>query len=371
VSSLAIERGKDAEETNVSEHSRGRRQVLKAAATLMAAAGASGISAAGAATAGAKTISLDGAIPAVEFGKTGHRLPILACGGSAFVKKWEGGSGPVGSMQSRIEMVRQAYDAGMRYFDTARNYGESEEIVGKAVADVRSNVYLVTKVGIKGSDDGFIDPKEVRANVERSLELLQTDHVDCLQIHGPSFEYLGYDHGMRLYEEAAKLRDEKLTRFIGLTGHNAFETMYKMIDTGLFDQLLVAYGYFPKGMDTLLSHANLQWREQCLNRSRELGMGVLAMKVMGSYLLGFHARNIVPSFSEAQAAALRRAALRWAINDDRISTLLVGITRPSDIEQNVATLRSELELTAEDQRLLAEFATRAFEAESVKSMRIT
>jgi hypothetical protein len=79
-------------------------------------------------------------------------------------------------------------------------------------------------------------------------------------------EYSGVPAARAIERELLRLRDEKLFRFLGVTGHTAFESMYRLIDTGLYDQALIAYGYFPKGMDAILSHENLAWRERCLSR---------------------------------------------------------------------------------------------------------
>ncbi|MCP5118023.1 MAG: aldo/keto reductase [bacterium] len=323
------------------------------------------------ALAASKQIPLSDAIPAAPFGGTGHRLPVLSCGGSAMVEKWKSAYGPMPAFEQRVKMIRSAYEAGIRYFDTSRNYGESESIMGEGLDGVREDVFLASKVGVSGDDTGLLERGQVRASVEESLKLLRTDYLDCIQIHGPVFEYLGYDRAMELYEEVNRLRDEKVTRFIGLTGHNAFQTMHRLIDTGLFDQLLIAYGYFPKGMDTILSKTSLEWREKCLNRASELGMAVLAMKVMGSYVFGYHAGSLVPSFGEAKLAKLRQAALRWALHDKRITTLLVGVTRPSDTEQNAETLRASHALTTEDRKLLAEFTAEALETGSIKKLKVT
>ena len=86
---------------------------------------------------------------------------------------------------------------------------------------------------------------------------------------------------MKIHAELVKLRDEGLFRFIGLTTHVAFETVYKLIATGGFDQTLLTICYFHKGMDTLLSERNRELREKCLDKARDLGMAVVAMKVHG------------------------------------------------------------------------------------------
>ena len=319
-----------------------------------------------------KEITLRDTIPATPFGKTGHRLPLLACGGSAMVEKWSPSYGLKAlSFDQRVAMIRHGYEMGIRYFDTSRNYGESESIYGEALKDVRGNIYLATKVGVKADDNGFVEPREVRSSIEASLKSLKTDYVDAIQLHGPVYEYMGYDAGMRIYEELDKLRGEKLFRYAGITGHTAFETMHKLIDTKLFDQVLLAYGYFPKGMNTMLSQSNLQWRELCLARARELGMGIVAMKVMGSFLFGHNAPNIVPDFGDDRYRALRRAAMRWVLREKKPDLLVVGVSLPSDIDDNVDTLRRGTAFTMEDQKILAEFSVKALGSKAVQAMKTT
>ena len=325
-----------------------------------------------AAAPGAKQITLRDTIPVAPFGKTGHRLPILACGGSAMVDKWAGGTGvPKQPFEKRVAMIRHAYDMGLRYFDSSRNYDESESILGEALKDVRANIYLSSKAGIRDDDKGFFTRQDIRGSVERSLKTLKTDYLDCIQVHGPLYEYMGYDRAMEVYEELVKLREEKMVRFIGVTGHNAFKLMHQLINTKLFDQVLMAYGYFPKGMDTFLSLVQLQWRELCLARARELGMGVLAMKTMGSFIFSRNAVNIVPDFGADRLRALRQAALRWVLRDKQPIVLLVGVTVPEDIDENIRTLAGDLTFTLEDRKLLADFTLKALGNKTILAMKTT
>src|SRR6516164_1541461 len=120
------------------------------------------------------------AIPTRKFGKTGHTLPVLGMGGSAMVQLWTKAYGVnLLSMDERIAMVRHAYDQGIRYFDTARVYGESESIVGKGLKGVRDNAFVATKVAV-------LKPEQVRKSVETSLQQLGMDHVETIQIHSPA-----------------------------------------------------------------------------------------------------------------------------------------------------------------------------------------
>jgi predicted aldo/keto reductase-like oxidoreductase len=335
-----------------------RRQVLQ---TGLLAAGAAALH-------GGLTPALpaaeSGGIPVRKFGKTGHSLPILGMGGSAMVGFWSSAYGvKTLSTDERVAMVRHAYDQGIRYFDTARVYGESEGIIGHGLKEVRDKVYLATKVAV-------YDPSQVRKSLETSLKQLDTDHVDAAQIHSPAIEKVGFDGAMKLHAELVKLRDEKMLRFIGLTTHVAFETVHKMISTGGFDQVLLAYGYFNKGMDTLLSNRNLQWRELCLAKAHDLGMAIVAMKVMGANIFGHNAKNVVPTYDPQQLAKLPAAAIRWVLRDQRVSVLNIGVSMPQDIDHNLAVLKGDLKLTNQDQTLLADFAGRAYEADAIKKMAI-
>jgi len=319
-----------------------------------------------------KQIALRDTIPIQPFGKTGHRLPILGCGGSAMVEVWSRGYGlEPPPFDQRVAMIRHAYGMGVRYFDTARSYMESESILAEALKDVRENIFLASKAGVAWNNQGILTRQQVRASVEQTLTTLKTDYLDVIQIHGPVYEYLGYDRAMEIYEELDKLRAEKLFRFIGITGHTAFEPMYKLIDTKLFDQVLMAYGHFPKGMNTMLSESNLAWREKCMGRARELGMGILAMKVLGSFVGGHNARNIVPDFGVERLRAMRQAALRWALRGKQPPMLLLGVSLASDIDENVGTLSADLTFTDADRILLAEFTARALENKAIQALKTT
>jgi aryl-alcohol dehydrogenase-like predicted oxidoreductase len=337
-----------------------RREFLKSG--LLAAAGTTALGPA--ARAGkADDKSADG-LPTRPFGKTGHTLPVLGMGGSAMVQLFFKGYGvKLLPFAQRVAMVRHAYDLGVRYFDTARVYGESESIMGQGLKGVRDKVFVATKVAES-------NPARVRASVEKSLEQLGMSSLDLVQIHSPAIERVGFKGAMKLHAELVKLRDEKLFRFIGLTTHVAFETVYQMIGTEGFDQVLLAYGYFRKGMDTLLSNRNLEYRGLCLARASELKMAVVAMKVMGASIFSHNAQNLVNDYDTAALAKLPAAAIRWVLQDERISMLNIGVSMPSDVAKNVAVLKGDLKFTNADGLLLADFAGRAYEADAVKKMKV-
>ncbi|MBM3880374.1 MAG: aldo/keto reductase [Verrucomicrobia bacterium] len=166
----------------------GRREFLaratQAAATVALCRGTNS------AAAGAETLGpSSGAIPTRTFGKTGLRLPILGYGGAGLPKVW---GNPL-SYEDRVKLVRYAYDRGIRYFDTAGNYMESQAILGEGLKGVRDKVCLNTKVETTA-------PGEVRQAVERSLQELQTDFLDSVQIHGTlGLEQMSVSQAMKIH----------------------------------------------------------------------------------------------------------------------------------------------------------------------------
>jgi hypothetical protein len=148
----------------------------------------------------------------------------------------------------------------------------------------------------------------------------------------------------------------------------AFETVYKMIATGGFHQALLTICYFNKGMNTLLSEQNRAFREECLDKAHDLGMAVVAMKVMGASMYGRMSKSVVPAYDPAKRTKLPAAAVRWVLSDERVSLLAIGMGYHEEIEANAETLSSDLTLTREDLDLLAGFSARAYESPRIKAM---
>jgi predicted aldo/keto reductase-like oxidoreductase len=347
-------------------HNPDRREFLKSGALAAAGTGLLGTSVAAAAAPAAKTIEVGASgIPLRPFGKTGHKLPVLGMGGSAMVQVFIQAYGvPLLGMDERVAMVKHAYDSGIRYFDTARVYGESERIMGRGLKGVRDNCYIATKCHIT-------DPAKVRETVEKSLSELDMDYVDCVQVHSPCIEAVGFDGAMKIHAELVKLRDEKLLRFIGLTTHVAFETVLAMIKTDAFDQVLLAYGYARRGMNTMLSNPKVEHRELCLAAAHERGMAIVAMKILGANMMTHNAAKVVPGYDAARLAKLPPAAIRWVLQDQRVSMLNIGVSMPSDIDQNLAVVRGDTTLTNADRDLLADFAAQLYNAAEVKAMPVS
>lgn len=334
----------------------GRRDFLKTsvAAAVGASVADSGVCAAEKSPTNTKPIA------SRRLGKTGLELPILGFGGGGVPKVW---GNPL-STQDRVSLVRYAYDRGVRYFDTSPVYFDCEAIFGEALKDRRSQLCLVTKVE-------STKPEEVRKSVEKSLKTLQTDYLDLILIHGtPGLEQMSVAQAMRIHAELVKLRDERIIRFIGFSAHGYFDKALALISSGGFDQCMLAYGYFPRGYDQVHSARMVEYRNACVAKAHELGMGIVAMKVIGAGMLGAWSGNLVPGFDKQRAQRLPAAAIRYVLQDKRIDILNLGMRLKEEVDANIKTLSGDTTYSLEDRAILAEYSARLYDTDAIKKMKI-
>jgi predicted aldo/keto reductase-like oxidoreductase len=337
----------------------GRREFLKQAMQT-AAATAAFAGSTSAADAGAQNSNQAQVIPICTLGKTGLKLPILGYGGAALPKAW---LNPL-SKEERVELVKHAFDRGVRYFDTSPVYMESEAILGEALRDRRRQVCLVTKVETTR-------PDEVRKSVAQSLKALQTDYLDILLIHGtPGLQQMSVEQAMKIHAELVKLRDERITRFVGFSAHGYFDKALALISSGGFDLCMLSYGYIPRGYDQIWTARMTTLRDACVAKAHELGMGIVAMKVIGAGMLGAWSGYLVPGFDKQRIKKLPAAAIRHVLQDPRVHILNIGMRLKEDIDANIKIITGETAYTPEDRALLAEFSAKLHDTDAIKKMKV-
>jgi len=350
-------------------HQLDRRDFIKKGAQATAAATAAVLSTN--VTSGAapqdKKITLTDAMPTRVLGKTKVKLPILGYGGAALPKKW---GNPL-STEDRVKLVRHAYDSGIRYFDTAisYSYSESQTIIGKALKDVRDDVFITTKVDFwnLSKPDGRItkvNKEEVARQIDKNLAELQSDYIDAILIHGtPGVEQMTVEQCMEVHGELVKAREKGLVRFVGFSAHHYFDKALALISTDQFDLCMLAYGYLPRGNSRrLFSPRTTELRNACLAKAHELGMGIVAMKVLGAGMLG--------GFGQKRLEKLPGAACRYLLQDQRVHILAIGMRLPAEIDANIETLAGDTTYTNEDRALLAGFSSALLSDEKVKKMSV-
>ena len=167
--------------------------------------------------------------------------------------------------EEAARLLRKAYDNGINLFDTARAYTDSEEKIGYALSDVRNHIFITTKTAAKNAEGFWKD-------LETSLSLLKTDHVDVYQFHNPSVCPKPGD-GSGLYEAMEKAKEQGKIRFIGITNHS-LAVANEAIESGLYDTLQFPFCY-------LCSDKDIALVESC----KAHNMGFIAMKALSGGLI--------------------------------------------------------------------------------------
>jgi len=166
-----------------------------------------------------------------RFGRLEHMSSVLVYGAA--------GLGDV-SQDVADSSVQEALDAGINHFDVAANYGEAELRLGPWMPRIRSDIFLATKTQLRERDAAW-------AEINHSLERLQTDHLDLIQLHaiGDTDELDRATGKGGSLEAAVRAREEGMARAVGITGHGheAPATHLQALQRFPFDSVLTPLNY--------------------------------------------------------------------------------------------------------------------------------
>jgi predicted aldo/keto reductase-like oxidoreductase len=140
-----------------------------------------------------------------RLGRSGHQSSVLIYGAAALAEV---------DQDSADASVQLALDAGINHFDVAASYGDAELRLGPWMPDIRDRIFLATKTGLRDREGAW-------AQINHSLERLQTDHVDLIQVHavGDLEELDLVTRPRGSLEAVVRARDEGLAGAVGITGH--------------------------------------------------------------------------------------------------------------------------------------------------------
>ena len=269
------------------------------------------------------------AMPTRNLGKTGFRVGLFSLGGQAAIEKAE--NEPVA-----VPLIERALDLGVNYVDTSARYGGetrwSERYFGQVLARRRSEAFLATKTHERGRDGSL-------RLLETSLKLLRTDHVDLWQLHAMSTmddveKVTAKGGALEAFREA---REQKLVRFLGLTGHTDPAVLAEAIRRFPFDTVLLA-------VNAADPH-HLPFASELLPLAVEREMGIVGMKIpaRGRLLAGY-----VPPPLEEQRGRVKATrtgtlsmaeAMRYVLTLP-VSTVIVGCDSIPQLEENVAIAKA-------------------------------
>src|SRR5579862_2153868 len=303
-----------------------RREFIKQAAlTAATAAAASQVHAAGRTPASP--------IARRALGKTGENLSMIGFGGIVVMDE---------SPDAAANIVAEAVDRGINYFDIAPSYGNAQDRLGPALAPYRKNVFLACKTEGRTRDDS-------RKQLEESLRLLKTDHVDLYQFHAFTKmkeldQVLGPGGAMETMESSKK---EGKIRYIGFSVHSQ-ETALAALDRYNFDTIL-----FPVNW-VLFTQAG--FGPKILEKAQEKQMGILALKSMAKTVWPAEQKQSHPEpkcwYQPARFPDEASLGLRWTLGHPITAALPPGDEKYFRLAMDVAQNYKPLE-THEEQALLS------------------
>jgi hypothetical protein len=266
-----------------------------------------------------------------RLGETGLHVSALGFGGAPIGLQGylSGEDRDDEGFQARAEQaLRRAVELGVNYFDTAPAYGDgrSERFFGRALEPVRDRVVIGTKYFFQPgkSADGYTE------GLRASMDRLRTDRVDVLQLHGGHYtdelaDALLADGAV---DWACEMKARGLCRFTGITCENPSGGLERLLRTGRFDVLQVAYN--------LIYQAACDYQREprgVIPLAKSLGLGVATMRSTTS---GFLQKLLRREFPDIDVGRLTRLAINFVLSTPEVDCCLVGMTRSEEVEANVA-----------------------------------
>lgn len=245
-----------------------------------------------------------------RFGKTELEISVFTFGAMRI---------PGVSEDDAIQTILKGVELGINHLETARGYGSSEELLGKAMPHLkRDELVITTKIGPTQTAD------EMRRYVEESLQRMKIDRIDNFDLHGintmESLEISTRKGGC--LDAIRKCQDEGIIGAVGFSTHAPLEVILATINTGEFSSVNLHYYYFN------------QRNRAAVLRAYELDMGVLIISPTDKGGQLFNApdrlRQLTKPYTPIQANH------RWLLAQPQVTTLTLGAAYPSEFEEHLA-----------------------------------
>ena len=266
-------------------------------------------------------------MPERDLGRTGHRVRIFSLGGQATLEK-------AGTADESSAIINHAIDLGVNYIDTAAAYGWgiSQTYIGEVMKTRRREVFLASKTHDRTRDGSL-------RLLEQSLKLLQTDHLDLWQLHNITrTEQLdtifGKDGAIEALQQA---REQKLVRFLGITGHYDPDVLLDGIGRFDFDTILMALNPADRHF--------LSFQEKLLPEANRRQLGIIAMKIP--------ARG---RMFRAGGVTTMKDAMSYTLSQP-VSTIIVGCDNVKQLEENVRIASQFRQLNSSEQARIEQACT--------------
>ena len=265
--------------------------------------------------------------------------------------------------EESIKAIKKAFDLGINFFDTAPVYGFgiSEELIGNALKDVREKVIIATKCGLRwdkeelGSIAKNATRKSIMEEVDLSLKRLQTDYIDLYQVHWPD-EKTPIQEPI---ETMLELQNSGKIRHIGVSNYSvsqlkesmgkgqvvSLQPMYNMVERDIEKETrpfcvennvgIIAYSPLASGILTGKYDEDTKfedWR----------GKGIIGHFTDDTFRSNIRKIKEISKIAVRLGKTMGQLAINWAVNQEGITTAIVGIKNASQIPENIEAVGWEI-----------------------------
>jgi len=277
-----------------------------------------------------------------KLGSTGIEVSEIAFGGVEIGMPYGIGINSKQDMLSEekaIELLQATLDSGINFFDTARMYGSSERIMGKAFKDRRNEVVIASKCIHLLDGEGKSPPKsEIKGIIEKSLneslEALRTDYIDIYMLHQATVEIIENEEVLKIFSD---LKSQGLFKAAGVSSYTN-EISQKTINSDFWNMIQVPFNLMDQRQGGLFKEAE------------EKGIGIVARSVLLKGLLSNKGENLHPALKDVENHIVKyhellegtnyklsTLATKFVLSFPEISSVLVGIDRQEYLEEALKT----------------------------------
>ncbi len=251
-------------------------------------------------------------LPTRKLGRTGVEVTLL-------------NHGTVGEPAGLGRLLRVAYLEGVRYFDTAEGYKNSEKVIGEwltAAPEVRKSIFLATKSHVG-------TPSDMLKKLDQRLAALKTDYVDLLFFHGLSSVQTDWPRSKELKDAAEALKKTGKVKFVGFSTHDAMiaQQIQNAAEGGFIDVIMLKYTPWLDRKSPL---------NKALDACHARGIGLVSMKQLAGQTR-FTAER-VPSI-KARGLTPAQGLLQAIWTDERFSASCVTLRNTEQIRENADAVR--------------------------------
>ncbi|HZP86247.1 MAG TPA: aldo/keto reductase [Burkholderiales bacterium] len=295
------------------------------------------------------------------FGRTGLQVSELVFGGG-----WVGGVLIHQDDAVKLDTLRRAIGAGMNWIDTAPSYGkgQSEKALGWLLEEIDSTPYLSTKVML---DTARLDDiaGQVQRSLHESLQRLDRDAVDLVLLHNMIEPEAGAGavtpndvlRANGAADALERVRDQGLTRYIGMTALGDATSCRAVIDSGRFDAAQVYYNMLnPSAARAMPAAWSGQDFAELMTVCTAHGTAIMAIRVFAAGVLASevrHGREVIVTRETDLTTEARRAravlealgdrygtraqtALRFVLSNPDVACAVIGLAEPAHLEEALA-----------------------------------